>query len=563
MKRFCILTLWILSAVISCAQQSADEKINKAFNICFSDIEAAKHIINTINETELLSLPDSTSFDYHYVCAGISSAEQDNERTIFHLLETKRLCETSIGIRQTVYLEIMNALASAYKDNGDLDNALAIYQEAIIKGLSIRNRKGAKEEFGNLNSGLASVYEEKGWQKEVPSMWRNAWNYWNKKDSFFETYNIFPLFMLSDYHERKGEYHIALEINKEMSDYTLTQTDKNNPVWCDIFYQKGSILGHQGKYEEAVKAYKEGLFVAKENGIKDEKAEQLYGNMICCLSEYGSYQSIDTALSELHTYFPKVYSQTLFSLSSVFEKNKRYKDAIEYINRAIPLVKGNVKEQYEWYKNLYSHEYDNQQQLSLLLKTPIHDEGTNDWFIHMEKLANAYYLDKNKEMAKEVLEQIVTVSIRKRQSDSEQSRFIKMLISCAADVNDYITVLKYSKIRIDYDKNKFGKQSKEYYASLNTEAIAYIKTNDHKRAHSILEICTPICITLFGKESEQYATLLHNKGRVAQLAGDLKSAKAYYEESLSVHSLAKTPASRTLRTREYLGKVELSLKEQL
>lgn len=181
----------------------------------------------------------------------------------------------------------------------------------------------------------------------------------------------------------------------------------------------------------------------------------------------------------------------------------------------------------------------------------------------MEKLANAYYLDKNKEMAKEVLEQIVTVSIRKRQSDSEQSRFIKMLISCAADVNDYITVLKYSKIRIDYDKNKFGKQSKEYYASLNTEAIAYIKTNDHKRAHSILEICTPICITLFGKESEQYATLLHNKGRTAQLAGDLKSAKAYYEESLSVHSLAKTPASRTLRTREYLGKVELSLKEQL
>lgn len=135
-----------------------------------------------------------------------------------------------------------------------------------------------------------------------------------------------------------------------------------------FFKQKGSILCHQGKYEEAVKAYKEGLFVAKENGIKDEKAEQLYGNMICCLSEYGSYQSIDTALSELHTYFPKVYSQTLFSLSSVFEKNKRYKDAIEYISRAIPLVNGNVKEQYEWYKNFYSHEYDNQQQLILLLK---------------------------------------------------------------------------------------------------------------------------------------------------------------------------------------------------
>lgn len=563
MKRIFLLNLCILCALYSFAQESVSDKVNSAFKLCFSDIAKAKDIIKTIDEPSVATLPDSSRFDYHYVCAGIASAEDDYEGIIRHLQETKRLCETSIGVREVVYLEIMATLASAYEDNGDLDNALAIYQEGIVKGLLIRNWEGAKEYFAQLNSGLAFVYEEKGWQKEVPSLWRDAWDFWEKVDKVFEIYNVYPLFMLSDYYERKGEYDKALEINKEMSDYVLTQASRSNPVWCDILYQKGTILGHLGKHEEAIINYKEGINIAKQNGITGEIIEHLYGNLICSFAEYETTSNIDIALTELQMICPQLYTQALFSVSYILEKNKRYKDAINYISQAIYLVHGKDKEKYEWYKGLYTHEYKNQQELEKLTKTPIPNRNTSEWFFYMERLANAYYVDKNKEKAKEILVQMVNESIVNKCHESEKNKLINLLVSCAADVNDYTTVLKFSKEWIEYAKKNFGEQSKEYFACLNTTAVGYIKTNDYKHAKSILQLCTPLCITLFSKESEQYAIVLHNTGRTAQLAGDLTSAKAYYLESLSKHSLVGTPSIRTKHTREYLGEVELLLKEQL
>lgn len=563
MKRIFLLIICILGTICSSAQQSVNDKIYNAYNICFSDIITARDIIETIDESVVETLPDSSRFDYHYVCAGIAYAEEDYERIIRHLQEAKQLSETFMGIREVVYLEIMATLASTYKNNGDLDNALAIYQEGIVKCLPIRNWEGAKEYFGQLNSGLAFVYEEKGWQKEVPNLWRGAWDFWEKESSTFELYNIFPLYMLSDYYIRKGEYDKALEINREISDYVLTQTSRTNPIWCDIFFQKGSILGHLGKHEDAAKIYREGIDVAKQNGVEGETLESLYGNLICSLAEYETITNIDVALTELQEVCPQLYTQALFAVSYIFERNKRYKDAINYINKAISLAHGKDKERYEWNLELYTSEYNNQQELEMLINSPIPHNGTSEWFSYMEKLANAYYTDHNKEKAKDILAQMVNESIINKSSESEKYRLIDLLVGCAADVDDYTTVLNFSNEWVEYVRKNFGKQSKEYFASLNTAAVGYIKTDDYKRANSILDICSPLCLTLFGRESEQYAIVLHNYGRVAQIAGDLASAKAYYIESLSIFSLLGTPLIQTKRTRECLAEVESLLKEQL
>lgn len=552
-----------MSTVSAFAQQSLSDRINSAFDICFTDLSAAKNNINSIDESALSSLPDSTCFDYHYVCATIASNEGDKESVIRHLQETKRLCEVSLGIHRPVYLEIMNALASAFDDKGDYENALAIYQEGIVKGLSIRNWDDAKIEFGNLNSGLASIYEKKGWNSEVPSMWRNAWEFWIKKETNFETYNVFPLYMLSDYYNRHGDYDKALEVNKEMSDFASIQTSNTNPLWCELLYQKGTIIGHQGNYKEAVEVYRQGIIVAIQSDIQGETLEQLYGNMICSMAEYDDRSNIDIALSELKQVCPTLYSQVLFSVSYIFEKNKKYNDALDYINRALSLVSGNDKEKYEWYAGLYSHEYDNQQQLEKLCASNVPNKGSSEWFTYMEQLANAYYGDKQKEMAKDVLVQIVNEANKNKESENTLARFIDLLVGCAADVDDYSTVLEYSNEWISYAKKNFGDQSKQYYSSLNTLAVAYIKTGDYNRAKSTLELSGPLCMALFGKESEQYATELHNNGRVAQLLGELNAAKTYFDESLSIHSKIKTPLNRTARTRECQGEVEFQLREQL
>ena len=563
MKKILLLNSLLFFTIGVFGQQSLNEQIYKAYNISFSDIEAAKNIITSIDESLVKTLPDSSRFNYHYACAGIASANEDKNGVIHHLQETKHLCESSIGIRQVVYLEIMNALASAYEDKDDLDSALAIYQEGIVKGLPIRNWEGAMVEFGNLNSGLASLYEKKGWLKEVPDMWRNAWDFWPKEDASFKTYNVYPLFMLSNYYERQGEYSKALEINKEMYDYSLSYVGQTDSIWCDILYQKGTILGHQGKYEDAVKIYSEGIAIAKKNGIKGEKLVSLYGNFICSLAEYETLQNIDIVLAELQKTCPQIYSQALFNVGLIYEKNKHYKEAIDYVCRAKACANVEEQEKYDWYIQLYTSEYNNQQVLNTLNSSTIPNKGTNEWFVYMEKLANASYYDKDKKSAENILLTIINESVENKIPEQEKFRFINMLVGCAADINDYATVLKFSKEWIEYAKKTFGEESKEYFASLSTTAIGYIKTNDYKRADSMLELCTPLCIALFGKKSEQYAAILHNNGRVAQLTGELKSAKAFYNESLYIFSLMKTPISRTKRTRECLGEVELLLKEQL
>lgn len=178
-------------------------------------------------------------------------------------------------------------------------------------------------------------------------------------------------------------------------------------------------------------------------------------------------------------------------------------------------------------------------------------------------MAEAYYADDQPERARDVLTEIVEEAYRSHLPQDQRMEWVNLLMSCAMDVGDYASVLRYSADWMEYGRTHYGEHSTEYYNSQNITAVACIKSGDLKQAEDILRRSTALCIALYGKDSENQAIQLHNTGRVAQLQGDLVRAKGLYEQALDVMERADVPEGRRARTRQYLGEVELSLKEQL
>lgn len=562
-SRFLIfIFLMYLSPLAAFAQQSVSEKIGAAHDSFLSNRDKARDIITSIKDDDVKDLPDSVRFDYHYVKGAFAFNENNYENAVVHLLATKKLCETSLGIKKAVYLEIMNSLGLTYDYLGKYEEALAIYQEGIVKGLAIRDWPGAKESFSEMNAGLASIYERRGWLSEVPGLWRDTWGFWNKTVTPFEPENIAPLQHLYQFYLRQSDYDKALDVIIETADFVSLYTDRYNPIWNSILFDKGVVLGKQGKYKEAADQYREAIKIAMIN--KDHGYLALiYGNLVCDLAEYEDTSIIDICLSEINQYCPERYAESLWAVSYIFEKRRLYNDALAYVRKAIPLVDGETKENYEWHAGKYESEAVNQENLNKLCAMTVPKKGSAEWFEYMEQLANIYYGDNQTDKAKSVLEEMVKETEGNKAYKDERVRLLDLMIGCAIDISDDATILLYADEWVNGAKKKFGEKSIAYFNSTNTVAVSCIKTNDTKRAKNLLDKITPLCIDLAGKESAQYATLLHNKGRVAQLSKEYESAKSFFEESLSIHTSIKTPENQMSRTRECLGEVELKLREQI
>lgn len=87
------------------AQSSLSERLN--YVIETQDIENGIKLYNEISEADLKHLTDSILFDYHYLGGYINSEIPNHEKAIVHLLEAKRLCDTSLGTHSGAYMEIM------------------------------------------------------------------------------------------------------------------------------------------------------------------------------------------------------------------------------------------------------------------------------------------------------------------------------------------------------------------------------------------------------------------------------------------------------------------------
>ena len=95
----------------------------------------------------------------------------------------------------------------------------------------------------------------------------------------------------------------------------------------------------------------------------------------------------------------------------------------------------------------------------------------------------------------------------------------------------------------------------------NKLGIVYMNANKYKESHKMYATAEKILLHSYSKESLEYGTLLHNKGRLAQLEGKYDEAKELLTQAKNLQ--IKFSGKTLERTEKYLEEVEHAIKVRL
>ncbi len=531
--------------------------------------QAVREALSKISIEQVEAAPDSVQFDYYYLSAGIDAMEDKHTpKTMENLLKAKQICETSLGIFRYGYLEIVNAIGDEYLELGDYDQAQSFYQEGIIKGLYQRNADA--DNFAKLHTSLIDIYIKKGWDKEVVQLCCDAWDFWDKSASPFEAYNYWPIWRLYHYQIEEKQYDNALNNIQFAEDFILHQTDGKNSGYIDLLYDKGYTLDMLGKYEFAAEAYQKAIEICKEIDYH-EKMDYLYGNLIASLCNHGDTARLNATLNETYSYARdndmKLYSNSLFHCCGVFQELRKYDIAGKYASMLPPLYQDGFlspKEIEVCNNRIKSIEIrkENTTRLQELKKDSLHYVvGSKEWIDYQNNLANAYYVDQQKDIAVNIITKIIQNYLEHGDNKSEAFSYaINQVVNTAQEIEDNETMLKYGEYRLEVTKEKYGANSNEFGIVVNQQLTAALRTNNVEESMQMAGLTKQLLDVTY-KDNLSYIYALHNIGRALQISGNINEAKIYYEQSIDY---SKKQGLEILdKTTRYLSEVNELLKEQL
>lgn len=128
--------------------------------------------------------------------------------------------------------------------------------------------------------------------------------------------------------------------------------------------------------------------------------------------------------------------------------------------------------------------------------------------------------------------------------------------------NNFSEAERYLSEQLEWlDSNKFPLNSEVRGWVYSKLAIAYMYGEQFKKAENSINKAEQILVPVYGYQSQEYATILHNKGRLAQLNGKLDEAKQCLEKSVKIQIEL---AGRAMdKTTQYLDEVNHAIKVQL
>lgn len=554
------------------AQKSIPERLNQILETL--DPEAGFKFYHDISEEDLKSFPDSILFDYHFLGGWLHHEidwHKDHHKAIYHLLEAKRLCDTSLGTHSGTYMEVMHGLGDEYIELGNYEEALAIFQEGIVKSTYMRS--SASQDFGNLIIGVQECYEHMGWYNEVPRHLMDAWSFWNKDAKPLETYTYYPLWCLHQFYRRYAMYDKAIQVSDEIIKFITEKEDSNYPLLAEELYIRGNTLADMGKLDEAIKTYRQGLSILKSNKLEtDETYSAIACNMLKPLIFVGNDVEFEKILNEIKVYSSKIndvhpYFASLFGSAKFYFENGNVNKALAINERATQL-------------SINDDDIvllDDQRKAFLCAKQLIDDfnitlekfnslpEYSYDWFEAGIKLSNAYFLKKDVLSDIDILNKLYEgIRIAPSIGKDYQYSVLNSLFTLNYSNADYYAALKYAHEIKDFVNNHPDAREYDYLGAYSNIVCAKIKCNSIDDIDSDLDKIQKYTNLIFGENSTQYASYLNNRGRAYQLQGKLDDAKEFYLKAIALNTKIKgSPDSGTvqylLETNEQIANAELDL----
>lgn len=546
------------------AQNSLSEKLNHVLET--QDMESGLKLYHEITDSDIKQLPDSTLLDYHYLGGYLNKEIPNHKKAIFHLLEAKRLCDTSLGTHSGVYMEIMLGLGDEYIELGQYEDALGIFQEGITKSMYMR--EVASRDFVNLIMGVQKCYELTGEFNEIPTHLLDAWSFWNKDEKPLVTYTYYPLWSLEQYYKKYGMYDEAISVSDKIESFIKSKGGDKHPELSEALYMKGNILVEMNRINEGITAYQEALSILRYNQKdRSELYEMLSSNLLMALISANKIKECDDILGNIKLYSirsnkPVLYKKSLFSATNKFTDIGNYSRAISYNEE---LLKQDLTDKeratIEKLKNTILYNQKIVGNLSHLEKEfESLQIGSSNWFEVGHKISSAYYLAKALDKNANILYKMYnTIDIKKSIGTDYYLWVLNNLIGLSFDRAAYKEALKYSAERWNF-LSMFTDVPKDYlFNSLNDLIVAKMRTNELDGIDSYLEEIENFYRAQYGEVSNKYAIYLHNRGRTYQLQNKFEEAKYTLLKSITIQNKVKgKPFGDTVK---YYMEVEQKLGE--
>lgn len=522
-------------------------------------------LYNEIAEADLEQLPDSVLFDYHYLGGYINSEIPNHDKAIAHLLEAKRLCDTSLGVHSTSYQEIMYALGNEYNELSQFEEALALYQEGIVKTMYIRNNN--THGFGNLIIGVQDCYENLGAFNEIPILLKDAWIYWPKNEMSLVLYSYFPLWRLESFYKRYGMYENALSVSGRIEAFIKSKGGENHSELAEALYMKGNILIEMNRPDDGIKAFQKALEILNANGSDNSELFGLVaGTLFMALISTERFEESDKVLNRIKNYSisnnTPTYKNALYSAANRVADMCNYTKSITY--NSILLDYNITDEERDIIENqnktiLYNQEVV--ESLPVLENAFVSlQRGQDNWFETGHKLSSAYYLVKNYEKNQSVLtEMYQAIDLNKSIGTDYYLWVLNNLYRLSLDTEKLPAALGYAAEKWNYISQLTDIPESYRYSALNDLVVAKIKSNILKNIDNNLDLIEKFYRAEYGDNSLEYATYLHNRGRAYQLQAKLDEAKETLLQSITLQNkLEGKPLERTVK---YYMEVEQQMGE--
>lgn len=574
LRRMTTLLSSAICALWGFAQTSLPEKLSHVLEV--QDMDLGMRLYQEITEADLKQLPDSSLFDYHYLGGYLNSSAfkydlqsdvmLNHDKAISHLLKAKDLCDTKLGTYSIGYMEIMRGLGDEYIELGKYENALAMYQEGIVKSMAVRN--SGSHAFGNLIMGVQECYENMGWFNEVPNHLMDAWSFWPKDETLLETYTYYPLWCLEQFYRRYGMYDKALSISEEIEKFIISKGGDYHPEMCEALYMKGNILKNTDKQEDAIAEYERAINISKKNKIDDsELLGMLYGNLLMTLASNGEYAKCESLLNEIEIYSKKThnptqYANALFSLANSLCEKGKYVSALGYNAQLLKLsLSDEEKQVVERQTNTIKYNQEITESHSLLEERFRSLEiGSAEWFETAHKLSSAYYIFKDWDGNDCVLKNMYEAMLSHPTNGSDYRLWVLMnLYMNCLENEDYSDALRFALEKYEVILSVSDATELHRINAINDVAVAKMKCNNLEGIDSDLAAIESFDLAQFGEISGEYATYLHNRGRAYQLQKKFDEAKETLLKAISIQN--KVEGKPFKNTVKYYMEVQQELGE--
>ena len=300
----------LLCLPMQAQQTDVATKLQQAYRILSwgSDFETAENLLSGIAKSDIVNESDATKYLFYYCNAGLMDMKEvQSEAKTDYIRKAISLREQSLGIHDSEYIELLCALATELEES-DPDAAIPLYERAMVVGMYPFYLKtdddAAKQAFGRAMWNLAHLYEVKGYEDQLISLYRESFDLLSADYKADDATSYIGLYSLASYYGQHNRYDEAISTINEVLAYIEANEGRNCSGYINALYLQASFYGQKGDLQQAISQYEENIqLICNTFGRYDKNLDLNYGNLYAALLDAHRINDAETLLNTLDVYY--------------------------------------------------------------------------------------------------------------------------------------------------------------------------------------------------------------------------------------------------------------------